>query len=118
MRSADAFDAWMYRVVAHEAVRARRRDAERVAASPESMAAADGSSIDVWRALDTLSPPLRAVIVLFYFDDLKSEEIASILRVPHATVRTRLLRARDRLKIVLSDYAPASVRTGVSQHAF
>ena len=46
-------------------------------------------ALDVWRALSALSPELRDVTVLFYFDDLKSEEIAAILRIPHATVRTQ-----------------------------
>src|SRR5665213_3541663 len=56
----------------------------------------NAAAIDVWRALATLSPELRDVTVLFYFDDLKSAAIASILGIPHATVRTRLARARAR----------------------
>jgi DNA-directed RNA polymerase specialized sigma24 family protein len=61
------------------------------------------------------------VTVLFYFDDLTTEEIAHTLGVAHATVRTRLLRARERLRAVLGDdydCAPRAVQTkGVTQHA-
>jgi RNA polymerase sigma-70 factor (ECF subfamily) len=72
----------------------------------------------VWRALAGLSPRLREVTVLFYFDDLKTEEIAGILGVPHATVRTRLARARDCLRSVLGDdIEPHANAKEVKQHA-
>jgi RNA polymerase sigma-70 factor (ECF subfamily) len=106
VRSAEAFDAWLYRVVMREAGRVRRRHA--VAGGDQLLEQQLGrdetAAVDVWRALATLSPELRDVTVLFYFDDLKSEQIASILGIPHATVRTRLARARDRLRGLLGDY--------------
>jgi RNA polymerase sigma-70 factor (ECF subfamily) len=58
----------------------------------------------VWRALAELSPEFREVTVLFYFDDLKTEEIAATLGVRHATVRTRLARSRAKLRHILGDY--------------
>jgi RNA polymerase sigma-70 factor, ECF subfamily len=75
--------------------------------------------MDVWRALAALSPQLREVTVLFYFDDLPTDEIAGILGIPHATVRTRLLRARERLRSLLGDYDFGSdpIPREVKQHA-
>jgi pyrimidine operon attenuation protein/uracil phosphoribosyltransferase len=70
-------------------------------------------------ALSDLSPQLRVVTVLFYFDDLKTQDIARILRIPHATVRTRLARARERLKSMLGDDAgPPSETKKVKQYAY
>ncbi len=110
VRSADAFDAWLYRIVMREAARVRRRHGvagdellERCLGRDETAA------VDVWRALAALSPELRDVTVLFYFDDLKSEQIAAILRIPHPTVRTRLARARERLRGLLGDYSDDAV---------
>jgi RNA polymerase sigma-70 factor, ECF subfamily len=78
-----------------------------------------GSSVDVWRALAELSPPLREVTVLYYFDDLKTEEIARVLTIAHATVRSRLARARERLRVLLDDYdlEPHAGNQEVTQHA-
>lgn len=105
LRRADAFDAWLYRIVMREASRVRRRNASVDRPLFEDGFSHEGTaSIDVWRALSSLPAPQRDVVVLFYFDDLKTEEIAAILRVPHATVRTRLSRARDRLRDLLGDY--------------
>jgi RNA polymerase sigma-70 factor (ECF subfamily) len=104
LRNASSFDAWMYRIVTREALRVRRRYAETTTAVYEQAFCVDTTeAMDIWRALGTLSPQLRAVTVLFYFDDLKTEEIAGILGVAHATVRTRLARARERLRSVLVD---------------
>lgn len=120
LRTADAFDAWLYRVVMREASRVRRRhqsaglrDYEQSFDSEETIA------VDVWRALADLPPELRDVTVLFYFDDLKTEQIASILRIAHATVRTRLARARARLRTLLGDYElePQAARQEMKQHA-
>ena len=122
VRAPEAFDAWLYRIVMREAARVRRRHESALRTAYESLpvAADDTVAIDLWRALGRLSPELRDVTVLFYFDDLKSEDIAAALRVPHATVRTRLLRARERLRGILRDYddEPAPHRPKVTQHAF
>lgn len=119
LKNAGAFDAWMYRVVAREAFRVRGRHAETSALTYERGFCVDTTdAMDVWRALAGLSPHLRDVTVLFYFDDLKTEEIAEILGVAHATVRTRLARARERLRpVLLDDTEPNAEQKGVNQHA-
>jgi RNA polymerase sigma factor (sigma-70 family) len=112
LRNADAFDSWLYRIVMREAAKVRRRNVAFDDRMPEGAIEADAAtSMDVWHALGALSPPLREVTVLFYFDDLKSHEIAEVLRIPHATVRTRLAKARERLRGLLGDYADISDST-------
>ncbi len=53
-------------------------------------------------AIRALSPPLREVIVLREFEDLEYSEIARIAGVPVGTVMSRLSRARDKLRAILS----------------
>jgi RNA polymerase sigma-70 factor (ECF subfamily) len=122
LRSAGAFDAWLYRIIMRESARVRRRRREVPGESThEQYFRSDSTAaVDVWRALDDLSPELRDVTVLFYFDDLKGDEIATILGVPHPTVRTRLARARDRLRGLLDDYGEdgGSAHQETKQHAF
>lgn len=108
LRSVDAFDAWLYRIVMRESAKVRRR-AGRVAeqtdrSAGQSLAPDEMTAVDVWRALDKLSSDLREVTVLFYFHDLSGEEIAAALRVSHGAVRARLSRARDNLRAMLGDY--------------
>ena len=121
LRDPAAFDAWLYRVVLREALRLRRKretpDKQiRAWTSPSD----DPTSMDIWRALAGLPDELRDVVVLFYFDDMKSVEVASTLRIPHATVRSRLARARDRLRGLLTAEvaAPAAAGWEGEQHAY
>lgn len=111
LRNVDGFDAWLYRIVMHESSRVRRRNNVTPETFERSLPASDTTSLDVWRALSMLPPELRDVTVLFYLDDLAGEEIAAILAVPHATVRTRLARARERLRGILDDYRDTSSHT-------
>lgn len=45
----------------------------------------------------------RVVIYLYYYEGYASAEIAGFLKVPDATVRTRLARGREQLKKVLEE---------------
>jgi RNA polymerase sigma-70 factor (ECF subfamily) len=55
----------------------------------------------VWGQVDRLSPPQRAAVVLFYRHDQSCHEIAQVLQLPVATVKSHLHRARARLKEML-----------------
>ena len=105
LRSVGAFDAWLYRIVVRECSRVRRASRRREIELYDEHFPVDAAvTLDVWRALAQLAPELREVTVLFYFDDLSGEQIAAALHVRHATVRTRLARARRRLRELLGDY--------------
>ena len=55
----------------------------------------------VWSAVDRLSPPQRATILLFYRNEFGCQEIARVLQLPLATVKSHLHRARARLRELL-----------------
>jgi len=107
LRSAGAFRVWFYRIVAREALRQTRAPGTQTAQAAEQVATDRESRLDISRALDTLSPDLRAAVVLHYYADLTSSEIADVLGVAAPTVRFRLMLARRRLKPLLSERFPA-----------
>ena len=59
----------------------------------------------VWDAVDRLSGPQRAAIILFYRHSQSCQEIAAILDIPVATVKSHLHRARARLREVIEQEA-------------
>jgi RNA polymerase sigma-70 factor (ECF subfamily) len=67
---------------------------------PDSGRPADQQLMDAWigerlrRALESLSPAQRAVVVLRDVEGLSTREVAAISRLSEANVRTRLHRAR------------------------
>ncbi|WP_406242697.1 sigma-70 family RNA polymerase sigma factor [Tissierella carlieri] len=60
-------------------------------------------NIDLKEALEKLDYNHKAVIVLRYSQDLKLKEIAEILDIPLSTVKTRLYKAIELLKIELEE---------------
>lgn len=56
----------------------------------------------VWTAVQSLEPDLRAVVECCYMQEMSYKQIADQLQLPIGTVSTRLLRARQRLKELLT----------------
>ena len=57
--------------------------------------------VDLRRSLDLLDPKLRTVVVLRFFEDMKLEDIAHVVRAPLSTVKSRLYRALAQLRVDL-----------------
>ena len=58
---------------------------------------------DLFNAVMELPKKERAVIHLFYYEDLSVKDIAGILKIKESAVKTRLSRARNKLKERLGD---------------
>ena len=69
--------------------------------------AGDAVTVEVMK----LPVRLREVILLYYFEDMNTTEIAETLRISQQAVSGRLIRARDKLRRALSD-AERSERNG------
>ena len=53
--------------------------------------------------IQKLPTKYKDVILLFYYKELSYEEISQILGIPEGTVRSRLARARTKLKKMISE---------------
>jgi RNA polymerase sigma-70 factor (ECF subfamily) len=105
------FRPWLHRIVVNRAidvVRARQRRAE-VATNPSDFEQADEASFpadvrlpdELLDALSTLSAEDRALVVMRHLLDYRSSDIARSLDIPPATVRTRLRRALEVVRMHL-----------------
>jgi RNA polymerase sigma-70 factor (ECF subfamily) len=124
-----AFYTWLYRITVNcciDFLRKKRRHAQEVSLTPNSEedsadqvrehSIPDETFVpdktllnrelsDVMnRAIAQLSEKLRAIIVLKEVDGFSYEEIADILECSRGTVKSRLFRARERLKELLGPY--------------
>lgn len=70
--------------------------------SAEEEALASSYGADLARALDRLSPELRAVLQATILDGLSVRETALLLDVPEGTVKSRAMRARRALREALA----------------
>jgi RNA polymerase sigma-70 factor (ECF subfamily) len=71
---------------------------------PEILFTGDEAMAQVDKALQTLSPALRAVFMLRDIEELSTEEVAQSLDISTSAVKVRLHRARLALRETLSAY--------------
>jgi RNA polymerase sigma factor (sigma-70 family) len=104
---------WLFGIAANlmrrhwRAERRRLRAYERLDAPEQGLEAGERS--DLVAALDAIPANEREALLLFALADLSYQEIALALEVPVGTVRSRLARARDRLRKGLDDALPEGV---------
>lgn len=113
VRAIDGFDRrrpfrpWLHRIVVNRSldwVKARQRRPEvsgDQAAGAEAPPPADEMSAELMAALGALDPDQRALVVLRHVLGYRSSELAGMLGMPAATVRTRLARALHQLRSLL-----------------
>jgi RNA polymerase sigma-70 factor (ECF subfamily) len=119
-------EPWLYRVAVNQANSWLRRRSrwlrvlEEMAGwlsiggkpTPESQAEHEDEWRWVGRAVARLPATQRAVVVLYYVNDLSVREIAEILSIPEGTVKSRLHYGRISLKkeLGLTDERPVGVQ--------
>ena len=86
-----------------EVERAAPRDLEDAAPGPHDRLVGREQAQRVQEALARLDPGLRAVLILRVAEDLEYEEIAKVLKIPIGTVRSRLARARSRIRRLMTE---------------
>lgn len=62
-----------------------------------------GEESDLFRALMRLPEKERIPVHLFYYEGCSTAEISKILKVNTSTLRVRMMRAREKLKIYLKE---------------
>lgn len=99
LRNEDRFKAWVVRILINEcyAILRRQKRETPVDAFPDSPAP-EGSDPDLYRFFTDLPDTLRPTMVLYYLEGYDVKEIAKILRTPVSTIKTRLMRGREKMK--------------------
>ncbi|MFB0508878.1 MAG: RNA polymerase sigma factor [bacterium] len=111
------FYTWLYRIAVNLCINHWRRmklakfvpiaDAQ---AYPDTNPAPNSKALDLRRAVEKrlayLPEEQKTVFVLRTFEDMSYQAIADVLGVSIGTVMSRLSRAREKLRELLSDYLP------------
>jgi len=98
-------DAWVRRVAIRLAVRYLKREGRRQLIESSVTPASEAAGLDptLWAMVLGLPPKQRAVLVLFYLEDLPMKEVATTLGMSEATGFVHLHRARRRLAALLGE---------------
>ncbi len=124
-RAEARFTTWMVRIVANEALMRLRKETRRAQIVPMQSADATPGLEELAdttreknrpepsaeraemrrlleRQIDLLPDAYRTVFMLRAVEELPAEEVAAVLQIPEATVRTRFFRARSLLREALA----------------
>lgn len=127
-RTADRFEGrskpstWIFGIAYRMSLKARAKAGRRKndVELDENLVAGEGDAAeqvilrkDLAGALARLTPELRAVVELTYFNGCLYTEIAEILECPVGTVKTRMMTARRRLRQMLEDGDPRAGEVAV-----
>jgi RNA polymerase sigma factor (sigma-70 family) len=77
--------------------------------TPEKIAEEREQYQTVLKAVNSLSPADRDILLLFYYAQLSLPEIVSMMNISAGAIKVRLHRARQRLKAVLLEHYPEIV---------
>jgi RNA polymerase sigma factor (sigma-70 family) len=120
-KSQALFSTWLYRIATNAFLMERRKSSSRETPGITTDAlkpnmptprAGDASAlaVDLERAMESLSDPERAAIALCYAGGLSHAETAQILELPVGTVKTHILRGKDKLRPRLAAWKKGAPR--------
>lgn len=118
-RAEARFSTWLYRIAYNAflghvrkspptAVTLRPSSAELLATEIPNGTKLQAQQVDVARAVAQLNDAERAAVIYCYFEDMSHEQAAQALNLPLGTLKSQLLRARHKLRVLLAAWQPGT----------
>ncbi len=101
------FKPWAYKITTNKSINWIKKKSTTRQIQTESLGdcpAEAQSDTGITELLDKLSAAKKAVLCLYYFEQLTIPEISLALNIPQGTVKSRLHKARNELKILWQKY--------------
>ena len=99
------FDTWLIRILINECYgfirKRKRRNVQAASARPPQMP--DVANVELHNALMKLGEQERLPLMLHYSEGYAVHEIAAMVGIPEGTVKSRMNRARNKLRELLKD---------------
>ncbi|MBV7273626.1 sigma-70 family RNA polymerase sigma factor [Clostridium thailandense] len=93
--------SWFKRVILHEDMKLINYDFDKKSDTPDTEVIKKLQYKELLKEVMDLPKKYKDVVILFYYEELSTTEISRILNIPDGTVRSRLFRAREVLKLNL-----------------
>lgn len=108
LKDIKAFRSWILRIVHNTSVDFIRKNSKVIPLDEVEIVENNNennfiNSLSLKEAINSLNQPYRAVIVLYYYENLSTSQIAKITDTTIVTVKQRLSRARKQLRELLKE---------------
>ncbi|MGL5352655.1 MAG: sigma-70 family RNA polymerase sigma factor [Clostridium sp.] len=106
LKSRESFKPWIMRILVNECYTLLNR--KKKVKLEENMAVYDicykeNDSYELMGEIKKLQLEYRTVLILFYYEDMSIKSISEVLSISQGTVKSRLSRAKAKLKIILEE---------------
>lgn len=109
LRDCTKFKSWLIKIVINSARNLLRKESHLVymddvteeVEEQQSVESDNTNEKELWNLVLQLENEFRVVVVLYYYENFSTKQISQMLRIPEGTVKSRLSRARERLKNLL-----------------
>lgn len=107
---------WLYQIVRNEAVSFLRKNKQICVPLCELDGEVEPhyADVDLYRAMQTLNTGEKTVVLLRFFEGLSFQQIAEVLNKNINTIKSRLYRALQKLKVILQEPYKTIYESGVS----
>jgi len=103
------FSTWLYRIaynVYYDSVRAQKHyediNEQIIDSQYQTLNAFSAEKMDIYKALKLLRKEEQTAVLLFYMEDKSHSEIARIMNCPLGTVKTYILKGKEKLTVYLT----------------
>ena len=103
------FSTWLYRIaynVYYDSVRAQKKYADinewEIDSLHQTQNEFSAEKMDIYKALKLLRKEEQTAVLLFYMEDKTHNEIAKIMNCPLGTVKTYILKGKEKLSLYLT----------------
>ncbi|MFE4429721.1 sigma-70 family RNA polymerase sigma factor [Peribacillus butanolivorans] len=109
IKNAASIDSWLYKIIVRTALDVLRKNKKLTIADDETIEYLRSGEkdhyrdLDLQRAMEGLAIKYKTVVILRFFEDLKLEEIAEVLEENVSTIKTRLYKALQLLRINMTE---------------
>lgn len=108
VKNAKYAKTWLIRILINESYQLLRKSKrlilfDEIEGEFERPANIPSDYTELYEALDALKPELKLPVMLYYIEDFSIRETAEILDISEGTVQKRLVRARKKLRIDLTE---------------
>ncbi len=109
-RGISGFSTWLYRIaynVFYDSVRTQKHYADinelEIDSQHQTQNEFSAEKMDIYKAMRQLRKEEQTAVLLFYMEDKTHPEIAKIMNCPLGTVKTYILKGKEKLSIYLTN---------------
>ncbi len=105
LKKQESFKPWIMKILVRECYRIlnKRRRLDYYEVMPDLPVIEEDHTQILWTYVNQLPCEFRSVVMLFYYEDMSIKQIAHTLSLSQGTVKSRLSRARAKLKVWIEE---------------